>query len=473
MSEENKTVSDPSQDRIQTMVDASVSKSVQAAIVTLQDTITKSMNLVLARATLQNPSDLPPRTPSDQYWSPKESVSELAKGFKGPGKSKSKRRHLSVDPYSKPTRYTLESHTPSKSQANDSVPIRGINQSDNTSSTLEEAHSSKRKKVDFRSKPDSFRESSSEDSDHSDIEDVDDILYISEEGGSDHDDPALQDDTKTGDSNDPFFDPSLIYHPRSGEWLPEPKVAEYLAMWVFKSLDKASRSKLKSECPRPSLPHNSSATPELDPLLNKFLFKTGKNPKKGIDRSFKACQDKLMDLLGPLTKILNLAELASNSNTSVDTETLKGWAQRAICLFGNANAALSTERKRSILMKIDPQLTNLASTEPPNPTKGLLFGDEFIKEMNKYVGLFSSLSKAQVSMKKVFSQKIFGKAGRGRGRSSSRSTQYRPQYRTTYNPPQPSFTTPTPTPFFPYRGRPWRARGQRGYPRSRPSSVQQ
>ncbi|XP_056424134.1 uncharacterized protein LOC130362968 [Hyla sarda] len=209
-------------------------------------------------------------------------------------------------------------------------------------------------------------------------------------------------------------------------------------------------------------------------------MKSGKNPKKGIDRSFRACQDKLLDMLGPLSKILDLVEESSVTQRPVDTEVLKGWAQRAVCFLGNANVALSTERKRSILMRIDPQLTNLASNEPPKPTEGLLFGEEFIHEMNKYVGLFSSINKAQSNLKKVFSNRVFGRAGKGRSRFSGRSQPFRhssrgsfPSYQQSYQHSyQPPYGPPTsnPSPFFPYRARPWRARGQRGVPRARPSA---
>ncbi|XP_056375992.1 uncharacterized protein LOC130291262 [Hyla sarda] len=423
---------------------------------------------------------LPPITPSDQYWSPAESVSRLAKGLRGPGKAKSKKRHiLGKVPYtSKSVKDTSETyHETDITQhmgSKPDLPSSGSKKPISSPSAQEEVQPIRATTSTFRAKPDSYRVVSSEESEDSDIHEVDEILYVSAESESDHDDPAMQEDTTVNLPGDAYFDPTLICHPRSGEWLPNQRIAEFLALRANKSLDRPSRSKLKAECPRPSLPNNASATPELDPLLAKFLFKTGKNPKKGVDRSFKSCQDKLMDLLGPLSKILDMADEASNSNTTVDTETLKGWIQRAICIFGNANSALSTERKRSILMKIDPQLTNLATAEPVNPTNGMLFGDDFIRELNKYVGLFSSLNKAQVSMKKVFSSRIFGRAGKGRGRFSGRSSHYR-TYRGPYSQPPTQFTAPptTPSPFFPYRSRPWRSRGQRGYPRSRPPTVQQ
>ncbi|KAJ1116904.1 hypothetical protein NDU88_005109, partial [Pleurodeles waltl] len=100
--------------------------------------------------------------------------------------------------------------------------------------------------------------------------------------------------------------------------------------------------------------------------------KFGKDPKKGLDRSWRICQDKLLDVTGPLTKILEMAFLAKESGTPVDTEVLIGWAQRSLCLLGNANCAVSSERRKSILMRIDPKLTDLATSEAGPSADGLL-----------------------------------------------------------------------------------------------------
>lgn len=85
-----------------------------------------------------------------------------------------------------------------------------------------------------------------------------------------------------------------------------------------------------------------------------FLQKFISDPKKGIDCSWKACQDKLLDVLGPLTKILDMAKEAKLSGSIISPECLSGWAQRAIVFLGNANCALSTERRRSLLIKWTP-----------------------------------------------------------------------------------------------------------------------
>ncbi|KAJ1193692.1 hypothetical protein NDU88_002988 [Pleurodeles waltl] len=151
-----------------------------------------------------------------------------------------------------------------------------------------------------------------------------------------------------------------------------------------------------------------------------FFTKFGKDPKKGVNRAWSNCQDRLLDLVGPLTRILDLAEEAKAEGGQVDPETLSNWAQRAICMLGNANAYISQERRKSLLLKIDPKLSSLSTKEEGLKAEGLLFGDSFIKEMSRYVSTFASIDKAQSSMKKIFSQRVFGRAGRGRSRFAGR-----------------------------------------------------
>ncbi|CAH2324444.1 Hypothetical predicted protein, partial [Pelobates cultripes] len=67
---------------------------------------------------------------------------------------------------------------------------------------------------------------------------------------------------------EPLFDPDTLQNPRSAEWFPAEHVACYIAARIRKPLDKATRNKLRAECPRPTVPDMASATPDIDP---KFL----------------------------------------------------------------------------------------------------------------------------------------------------------------------------------------------------------
>ncbi|XP_056400317.1 uncharacterized protein LOC130362153 [Hyla sarda] len=466
-----------SNDQIQLLVDHSVSRSVHSAVnnamAAMQESLVKSVAMAISQTSAH-----------------KEHQTQQAK------KCSAKRRHVSHD------------NLLANKQRKIVTSARGLQTNADLPSTSNHEHDAEKShpipstREENSNKRVTFASDTVNPSDYYEINEGDDTVLYEDENDmadnyselSDVEDPSYVPENNEGvdiyfDSSNnfsestildgqglPFFDPSQIVHPRSGEWTPNPEIEEFISYWIRKSLDSKDRNKLRAECPRPTLPLNAAQTPELDPILVRYIQKSGKNPKKGMDRNFKICQDKFLDLLGPLTKIMEITENAYNSGTMVDANTLRGWIQRAICLFGNINEAFCTERRRSILLKLDPQLTHLATTQPPSPTGGFLFGEQFIKEISKYVGLFSSLDKAQSSLKKVFPSKIFGRAGRSRGRFPGRYPQYRAQYRgPSYQTDRASFhippPQPQPQPFFPYRARPWRPRGQRGYTRSRPQAY--
>ncbi|KAJ1133193.1 hypothetical protein NDU88_011490 [Pleurodeles waltl] len=99
------------------------------------------------------------------------------------------------------------------------------------------------------------------------------------------------------------FEPDDIVHPRSPLWMAPPEVADYVEYHIRHGFDKEVCSRLWSECPRLDFPFKMTETPESDPTLITFLKKSSKDPKKGIDHTWRGCQDKLLDVSGPLTKI--------------------------------------------------------------------------------------------------------------------------------------------------------------------------
>ncbi|KAJ1125187.1 hypothetical protein NDU88_003623 [Pleurodeles waltl] len=152
-----------------------------------------------------------------------------------------------------------------------------------------------------------------------------------------------------------------------------------------------------------------------------------------------------------------MAESARLEHVAIDPEELSLWAQRAVCLLGNANSSVTHERRKGLLLKLDPKLVNLAGSDPGVKAKGLLFGDSFIKELSKHVATFSSLDEAQQSLKKMFSSRVFTRAGRGRNRFAGRS--YANQgSRGPY--PNNTFQDYRPQ-FYPQRSRGFRTKGNR------------
>ncbi|KAJ1095711.1 hypothetical protein NDU88_000869 [Pleurodeles waltl] len=123
------------------------------------------------------------------------------------------------------------------------------------------------------------------------------------------------------------FSPEEIVHPRSSSWVPPPEVAEYLQNHIRAGFDKDVRARIRTECPRPDLEGKVTDTPDVDPTMVTFLKKWAKDPKKGLDRAWRSCQDKLLDLSGPLAKILEMAYVAKESQSPINPDILVGWAQ--------------------------------------------------------------------------------------------------------------------------------------------------
>ncbi|XP_053311880.1 uncharacterized protein LOC128473653 [Spea bombifrons] len=236
----------------------------------------------------------------------------------------------------------------------------------------------------------------------------------------------------TDDLGTPLFDPRALRHPRSSEWTPSSHIAEFLRFWMRRPLDKEVRQRLRSECPRPTVRDKVLNTPEFDPTFVTFLTKTGKDPRKGIELGLRSAQDKLLDVSGPLTQVFQMADEAIVDGSPLDPHLVRDWTQRALCLLGNANCAISSERRKAALFKLDAKLAELGPKELGADAKGLLFGERFIKDISQHVNLFTSLNKAQTNIRRVFrtESRFSPRAGRQRGRAASRTASFgsRPRF---------------------------------------------
>ncbi|CAH2292483.1 Hypothetical predicted protein [Pelobates cultripes] len=68
---------------------------------------------------------------------------------------------------------------------------------------------------------------------------------------------------------------------------------------------------------------------------------------------------------------------------------------------------MSAERRKAILLKIDPKLAAMTVAEPSSSSDGMLFGDTFGKGLGSYVKTFTAIDKAQANMKRMFAPKVF------------------------------------------------------------------
>ncbi|KAJ1172428.1 hypothetical protein NDU88_004275 [Pleurodeles waltl] len=95
-----------------------------------------------------------------------------------------------------------------------------------------------------------------------------------------------------------LFEPENIIHPRSTEWVPCMEVTHYFQERLRKGFQCEVLNTVRSECPQPSLLGKVTDTPEMDPNMETYLKKFAKDPKKGLDHTWRGCQDKLLDLHG-------------------------------------------------------------------------------------------------------------------------------------------------------------------------------
>ncbi|KAJ1169481.1 hypothetical protein NDU88_001374 [Pleurodeles waltl] len=81
------------------------------------------------------------------------------------------------------------------------------------------------------------------------------------------------------------------------------------------------------------------ATPAIDTSLIMFFTKYGKDPRKGVDKAWSSCQDKLLDIVGPQTRIFDMAESARLEHITIDPEELSLWAQLSLYSVDSAVTA--------------------------------------------------------------------------------------------------------------------------------------
>ncbi|XP_053552097.1 uncharacterized protein LOC128643154 [Bombina bombina] len=181
----------------------------------------------------------------------------------------------------------------------------------------------------------------------------------------------------------PYFDPSFT-------WAPADHIARYLQKYLRKPLTKPQREFLQRECPRPYLAGMEATTPEFDWEMKFFMLAYGRVPQSRADKCLQSVQDRLLDITGPLAQIFQLAEEAICTGSRLDPFAISGLAQRAICLLGNANVSFNVLRRRAALVKANPRLADLSRKEPGSAAKGLLFGNSFIRHINRYVPALTS-----------------------------------------------------------------------------------
>lgn len=154
----------------------------------------------------------------------------------------------------------------------------------------------------------------------------------------------------------PMLDLWHIRHQRSAEWSPLDHIDKYLNYWLRRRLNKEVRNRLRAECPRPTMSHKVTNTHDFDTYMSNYMTTQGVYPRKGIKKGLKSDQDKLLDIVGPLTQALVLTDKAICQGCPLDPLIMWNWLQHCIYLLGIENPSLSSEHRRAVLLRIDPQL---------------------------------------------------------------------------------------------------------------------
>ncbi|KAM4771124.1 otolin-1 [Rhinophrynus dorsalis] len=157
------------------------------------------------------------------------------------------------------------------------------------------------------------------------------------------DSPTSDDDVKCGDCDSPYVKESLIEE--SSEWSLPDHLAHFIHFWLWKPLEREVRNKLWAECPRPILPD-----------------KVWPGSKKRVEKGLKTVQDKLLNVLGPLARILYFADLSLSDGSALDVflDALVG--REAV---PPADSGIQASERILLLFSS----THLPTTEPP-PSSG-------------------------------------------------------------------------------------------------------
>ena len=164
----------------------------------------------------------------------------------------------------------------------------------------------------------------------------------------------------------------------ASRWQASPELTNLIES-LRKPLQSFDRKTICRKYPRPDV--EAAYTPALDNYLCSLV-----SGVKQADKDGRFIQDRVLDILGPMSFIyehLNLILNQSDEGNSITLshEQVKGLfnaTYNSMLLVGNASALLSKERRNLVLKKINSKgtLTSLASEEFPDAKKNL-FGDGF------------------------------------------------------------------------------------------------
>ena len=177
---------------------------------------------------------------------------------------------------------------------------------------------------------------------------------------------------------------------------------------------------------------DSIRCPKLDPVIQAIV----PNEATKADSYLSRLQQFWLDATAPLTAIIETAE-----EGKLTPELAVSAAQTALVLMGNAHQHMAQERRKRLLMNLNPALKSMANDEKSFKNAApMLFGDEFAKLATERVDQLKAISKFSKPEQKK-SNRFFGyhpqnssrggrgggnKSGRGRFHPYSKNSNFRP-----------------------------------------------
>ena len=134
---------------------------------------------------------------------------------------------------------------------------------------------------------------------------------------------------------------------------------------------------------------NKIRCPKLDPMLATVLLKDAMKTDSYLSR----LQRFWLDAVAPLAAILEGSDAGG-----LTPEQAYAAAQSALCLLGNANNYMAQERRKRVLMNVNPALKSMAEEENTFQQAGpMLFGEEFAKKATDRVEAVKAIKKITYS----------------------------------------------------------------------------
>ena len=102
-------------------------------------------------------------------------------------------------------------------------------------------------------------------------------------------------------------------------------------------------------------PENLDPVKKLDDYLQELLKQKKKPQDIAIDNTLEKAKDKVLDIMGPLSKLWVMVEQvssgsASGSSSTVEMDTVLELLEKTVLLIGQCNNTITYERRKNVLL---------------------------------------------------------------------------------------------------------------------------